>query len=65
MRQSKSGGKWNDFTDFNAGDGDFAKYPKRRTVHRYRANSKILAGTGESTWDPLNACELAPNSANT
>jgi len=30
MRQSKSGGKWSDFTDFNAGDGDFAKYPKKR-----------------------------------
>jgi hypothetical protein len=30
LRQSKSDGKWSDFTNFNAGDGDFAKYQKRR-----------------------------------
>jgi len=30
LRQSKSDGKWSDFTDFNAGDGDFAKYLKKR-----------------------------------
>ena len=29
------------------------------------ADSKIARQEqGESTWDPLNACELAPNSAN-
>jgi len=45
----------------------------RRTNHLFFGDCSIATGAdskiarqeqGESTWDPLNACELAPNSAN-
>jgi len=40
-------------------------FSSSRLEHRYRGASKIARQEqGESTWDPLNASELAPNSAN-